>query len=76
MYKEVDILCSMMHGIEDDHGKSSDTFDLVFRIMKENPASFAGLITHRFDIDQYKSAFSVASSKGKNRAIKVAFRFE
>jgi threonine dehydrogenase-like Zn-dependent dehydrogenase len=76
MYKEVNILCSMMHGIEDVHGKSRDTFDLAFEIMKEDLSSFAGLITHRFDIDQYKVAFSVASSKGKNKAIKVAFRSE
>jgi threonine dehydrogenase-like Zn-dependent dehydrogenase len=76
MYKEVDILCSMMHGIEDDNGRSIDTFDLAFELMKNDPSSFTGLITHRFDIDQYKTAFSVASSKEKNRAIKVAFRFE
>jgi L-iditol 2-dehydrogenase len=76
MYKEVDILTSMMHGIEDYEGKSLDTFEVVFELMRNDPSSFSGLVTHRFNIESYKTAFSVASSKGTNGAIKVAFRFE
>jgi L-iditol 2-dehydrogenase len=76
MYKEVDILPSMMHGIEDDEGRSIDTFELAFELMKKNLSSFSELVTHRFEIDQYKIAFSTTSNKGKNEAIKVAFRFE
>lgn len=75
IYKELDILGSMMHGIENDSGRSIDTFELAFELMKENPSSFDGLVTHSYDIDQYKTAFSTSSSKGKNGAIKVAFRF-
>jgi threonine dehydrogenase-like Zn-dependent dehydrogenase len=76
MYKEVDILASMMHGIEDYEGKSLDTFEIAFKLMREDPSSFVGLLTHEFIVEQYKTAFSVASNKGKNKAIKVAFHFE
>jgi threonine dehydrogenase-like Zn-dependent dehydrogenase len=48
----------------------------VFELMRNDPSSFSGLVTHRFNIESYKTAFSVASSKGTNGAIKVAFRFE
>jgi len=75
IYKELDILGSMMHGIENDGGRSIDTFDLALELMKGDPSSFRGLVTHRYDIEQYKTAFSTSSNKGKNRAIKVAFRF-
>jgi len=73
IYKEVDILGSMMHGIEEHNGTQTDTFNLAFEIMMENPSMFEGLVTHRYKLDQYKTAFGVASSKGKNDAIKVIF---
>ena len=73
MYKEVDILCSMMHGIEDHNGVQTDTFNLAFDLMMENSSLFEGLVTHRYEMDQYKTAFGVSSNKGKNNAIKVVF---
>ena len=76
MFKEVEILGSMMHGIEDHNGVQTDTFNLAFDLMMENPSLFEGLVTHRYDIDQYKTAFSVASNKGKNEAIKVVFQLD
>jgi L-iditol 2-dehydrogenase len=76
MYKEVDILASMMHGIEEDQGRSIDTFDLALDLLKKDISSFEGLVTHRYDITDYKTAFSVASNKGKNQAVKVAFQFD
>jgi hypothetical protein len=44
--------------------------------MKEDPALLKGLVTHKYRLDEYKTAFSVATSKGKNDAIKVSFEFE
>ena len=75
VYKQVDILGSMMHGLENHNGESIDTFELAFEMMKEEPTLLEGLITHRYSIDDYKTAFSIASHKGKNSAIKVAFEF-
>jgi len=65
IYKQLDILGSMMHGIDDHNGKPTDTFEIAFELMEAD----------LFNIDQYKTAFSIASNKGKNLAIKVAFRF-
>jgi threonine dehydrogenase-like Zn-dependent dehydrogenase len=76
VYKQVDVLGSMMHGMEDHNGESIDTFELAFEMMKENPSLLEGLVTHKYKIDDYKTAFSVASNKGRNNAIKVAFDFE
>jgi threonine dehydrogenase-like Zn-dependent dehydrogenase len=76
VYKQVDVLGSMMHGMEDHNGESIDTFELAFEMMKENPTKLEGLVTHKYRIDDYKTAFSVALNKGKNDAIKVAFDFE
>jgi L-iditol 2-dehydrogenase len=75
VYKQVDVLGSMMHGLEDHDGEVVDTLELAFKMIKEDPALFEGLVTHKFRIEDYKTAFSVASNKGKNNAIKVAFEF-
>ena len=75
IYKELNIFGSMMHGMEEDNGNSIDTFELAIDIMKEDQKLFEGLVTHKYQIDEYKTAFDVASNKGKNGAIKVAFDF-
>ncbi|MHA1949198.1 MAG: zinc-dependent alcohol dehydrogenase [Candidatus Thorarchaeota archaeon] len=75
VYKQVDVLGSMMHGLEEHNGGSIDTFELAFEMLQEDPAILMGLVTHKYRIDDYKTAFSVASNKGNNKAIKVAFDF-
>ncbi|MFX1578249.1 MAG: zinc-binding dehydrogenase [Promethearchaeota archaeon] len=76
MYKQVNVLGTMMHGLEVHDGKSVDTLELAFEMIKENPDLFDGLVTHKYRIKDYKTAFNVAANKGKNSAIKVAFQFE
>lgn len=75
VYKQVNVLGSMMHGKEVHDGKTVDTLELAFEMINETPDLFDGLVTHRYRLDKYKTAFSVASKKGKNNAIKVAFEF-
>ena len=75
VYKQVDVLGSMMHGLEEHNDRSIDSFELAFEMMMEEPTLLEGLVTHRYGIDDYKTAFSVASHKGKSSAIKVAFEF-
>jgi len=75
VYKQVNVLGSMMHGREVHDGKSIDTLKLAFKMINENPVLFDGLVTHKYNLHEYKTAFAVASNKGKNTAIKVAFQF-
>jgi len=75
VYKQVNVLGSMMHGMEEHNGNTVDTFKIAFEIMNKNPDLFRGFITHKYGIDDYQTAFSIASNKGKNKAIKVAFAF-
>ncbi|KXH76831.1 MAG: hypothetical protein AM326_06530 [Candidatus Thorarchaeota archaeon SMTZ-45] len=76
VYKQVHIIGSMMHGIEYRDGKSIDSMELAFELIERNHPLLAGLVTHKYGIDEYKTAFSVASKKGTNNAIKVAFEFK
>ncbi|MFW9814855.1 MAG: zinc-binding dehydrogenase [Candidatus Thorarchaeota archaeon] len=75
VYKQVNILGTMMHGLEDHDGKLIDTLELAFDMIKTDPSLLEGLVTHKYTIDKYKTAFDVAANKGKHSAIKVAFDF-
>ncbi len=76
IYKELEITGSIFHGKENWENQSIDTFRLALRLMKNNPNLFKDLITHRFPIEDYKSAFNCSLKKNKHRAIKVAFEFK
>ncbi|MHA2396493.1 MAG: zinc-dependent alcohol dehydrogenase [Candidatus Thorarchaeota archaeon] len=75
VYKQLNVLGTMMHGLDRHDGELVDTFELAFEIIKKDPALLEGLVTHKYRIDEYKTAFDVAANKGKNGAIKVAFDF-
>ena len=75
IYKQLCISGSMMHGIEDIDGKRTDTMELALKIMEENQNAFKGLVTHKFRIDDFRSAFRCSEKKARSNAIKVAFDF-
>jgi threonine dehydrogenase-like Zn-dependent dehydrogenase len=75
VYKEVSVIGSMMHGMETIDGEEVESMEKVLEILNENQTIFEGLVTHKYAIDEYKSAFQTSSQKGKTGAIKVAFDF-
>ncbi len=77
-YQEVDLLGSLIHGIEDWNGEKKSTFEIVIDLLKTKkiPSTISEIITHRFPLSDYKSAISLAFNKRKNQAIKVIFDYE
>jgi threonine dehydrogenase-like Zn-dependent dehydrogenase len=72
-YQEVDLLGAIGHDVVTWAGETLSTFELAMRWLKEGILSTDGLLTHRFPLDEYRQAFSVATDKQKYRSIKVAF---
>jgi threonine dehydrogenase-like Zn-dependent dehydrogenase len=52
----------------------ANLFDAAVRLLVEGQPPLGDLVTHRFRLDDYAAAFSLAAS-GKDQAIKVAFEF-
>jgi threonine dehydrogenase-like Zn-dependent dehydrogenase len=73
--KEIDISGSVIYGMERYKGKTLHCFELALLMMKKNPELFDGLLTHKYKIDDYRTALNLARNKGKNRVIKAAFDF-
>jgi threonine dehydrogenase-like Zn-dependent dehydrogenase len=74
-HDEVDLLGSYISGAETWEGERLSTFELTARWFADGKLSADGLITHRFDLDDYRTAIETASDKSQ-KSIKVVFEFD
>lgn len=69
-YQEVDLIGSHTFGAERVDGRAAHTFELVIEHLRAGRLREAGLITHRFPLQEYRKAIDVARHK-RTGAIKV-----
>jgi len=72
-YQEVDLLGAVGHDVVSWQGETLSTFELAMRWMQAAKLRCEGLLTHRFHLDAYRTAFLTAADKRRCRAVKVAF---
>ena len=72
-YSHIDLIGSFMHGHSEWNGQRKHDYERVIDFYRQGKFDITGLITHRFPPKDYKEAIRVASDKGKEKAIKVAF---
>ena len=70
-HQELNILGSVVHGMENWEGQRVHTYDLVIQWMREGRLETDGFITHRFPLAEYKRAVAVASDKRGEQSIRV-----
>jgi hypothetical protein len=77
-YQEIDLLGTFGHGMETwpigTHERSS-TFAIAAELIEHRQLHPEKLITHRFALNNYREALSVATEKSRSRAIKVVFDY-
>ena len=71
-YQEVDLIGSNTFGAERGDGRVRHTFELVIDHLRAGRLQAGGLITHRFDLADYRKAIDTALHK-RSGAIKVMF---
>ena len=72
-HQEINLLGAIGHDIVTWHGEEISTFDLALCWLAQGKIEVKQLLTHRFALDAYKTAFATAVDKRKHRSIKVAF---
>ncbi len=70
-FKELRVLGAYAYGVEDWQGKGVRTFELALEFLQQKVVSLKGLVTHRFSLDQWRTAIQTALHAGQHRAIKV-----
>ena len=69
-YQQVDLIGLYAHGMEEWNGVKQSTYDLTTGLLLKKKLSIDGLITHRFPLDQWRTAVRAAKDKNSG-AIKV-----
>lgn len=72
-YQEVNLIGAIGHDVVKWNDKNISTFELAMEWMQSNQLKTAGLVTHHFPLDAYRTAFNVALDKRMHRSIKVVF---
>jgi len=75
-YHHVNLVGTYGHGMNTWGGVTKHTFEWVYDFYRAGKFDIQGLITHRFPMADYKEAIRVATSKGKEKSIKVMFQHE
>ena len=75
-YHQVSLVGTYGHGMNTWDGISKHTFEWVYAHFKAGRFDIDGLITHRFPMKDYRQAIRVATSKGREKAIKVVLEQE
>ena len=69
--REVDLVGSHGHGLEQFEGRTIHTFQLVLEWFRQRRLASSGLVTHRFPLEQYREAIRAADRKAMSGAGKV-----
>jgi len=67
---------SLYYGYHQWEGKRRHVFEIAIGLMSSGKVSFDGMVTHTFNLAQYKKMIDVNVNKGKNRAIKTMFKYD
>ena len=73
-YQEVDLIGLYAHGMEEWNGVKQSTYDLTIDLLLKKKLLIDGLITHRFPLEQWRTAVQTAKDKNSG-AIKVVLDF-
>ena len=73
-YQEVDLIGLYAHGMEERQGAKQSTYDLTTELLMAKKLTVGGLITHRFPLEQWRTAVRTAADK-RSGAIKVVLDY-
>ncbi len=74
-HQEIDLVGALGHGVEAFAGQRTHAFSLVSAWMQAGCLPTHDLITHRFSLEEYRTAIATALDK-RTGAIKVVFTYE
>jgi len=74
-FSELNVIGAFGRGEEGRQGRKLHTYRLVQELILSGAADVSCLLTHTFDLSQYKRALTAAIDKSGHRSVRVAFRF-
>ena len=73
-HRQLRVTGVMVYGPVSHDGRTMDIFDATLELIRSDDLDGLGLVTHTFQLEEYREAIGVALGKDAHAAIKVAFR--
>lgn len=73
-YRQLSLAGVFAYGLAPYGGERRDIYDVSIELMRRDDFSDLNLVTHVFDLEDYRAALSAALDKAGTRSVKVAFR--
>jgi threonine dehydrogenase-like Zn-dependent dehydrogenase len=73
-HRQIRMTGVMVYGAVEHGGRTVDIFDASLELIRGDDLGGLGLLTHTFELEEYRDAITVALSKRDHESIKVAFR--
>jgi threonine dehydrogenase-like Zn-dependent dehydrogenase len=73
-YRQLTIAGVFAYGTVSYQEQRRDIYDVSIDLIRQDHIAELGLVTHVFDLEEYRAALAAALDKHGHRSIKVAFR--
>lgn len=73
-YRQLTIAGVFAYGLVRFNHEQRDIYDVSIDLIRQNGFATLGLVTHVFDLEEYRAGIAAALDKNGHRSIKVAFR--
>jgi L-iditol 2-dehydrogenase len=73
-HRQIRLVGAMVYGPVELRGRRMDVFDAALELIRREDPGDLALLTHTFELEEYRDAITVALSKRGHESIKVAFR--
>lgn len=73
MYKELKVIGDLCYGIEKWNNENINSFELALELMEKQHELLKDLVTHKFLLEDYKTAFNTFENKNSTQAVKIVF---
>jgi threonine dehydrogenase-like Zn-dependent dehydrogenase len=75
MFKELTVTGSMAFGMETFEGRRAHAMEHYLELVRAGRIDARPILTHRFALDDWRTAFATLLDKGRTRAVKAVFTF-
>ena len=73
-YRQLTLAGVFAYGLAPFAGERRDIYELAIELLRRDGSADLGLVTHVFDLEDYRAALAAALDKDGHRSVKVAFR--
>lgn len=73
-YRQLSVAGVFAYGLVPHDGRRRDIYDVSLDLMQQDGFAELGMLTHVFDLEDYRAGLSAALDKDGHRSIKVAFQ--